>query len=318
MTEQEAIQRMVIPSQRRQGKPMGGVIQIHVTRQCDKSCFNCTQGSNLAGAKEQISLDQFEIAVRSLQNYFGIVGVFGGNPALHKRFPELCEILRAYIPKRRCGLWCNKLFGNGEHARKTFNPAVSNLNVHLDQAAYDEFKRDWPESNPFGLEKDSRHSPVYVAMKDVIESEDERWNKIANCDINKHWSAMVGVFRGQVRGWFCEIAGAQAMLRQSDPEYPDTGIPVTADAAIPWWDLGREEYNEQIRFHCHRCGVPLRGYGALAQGDEAAQADQFSAEYADVFRPKKTGRNTEQVNSLVQLDAGRLRKTTDYMGNAGR
>ena len=84
----------------------------------------------------------------------------------------------------------------------------------VDREAYDEFRRDWPEARPFGLDKDSRHSPVYLDMTELVPDEAERNRLISGCDINQHWSAMIGVFRGQLRGYFCEIAGAQAMLKQ--------------------------------------------------------------------------------------------------------
>jgi hypothetical protein len=70
------------------------------------------------------------------------------------------------------GLWCNHPKGNAKVMRETFNPRVSNLNVQLDREAYDEFKRDWPECMPVGLDKDSRHSPVYASMHDLMITED--------------------------------------------------------------------------------------------------------------------------------------------------
>lgn len=323
MDEQQALARMVPPGMQRPGKPAGGVIQIWLTRACDKSCFGCTQGSNFGGKPGMMTPDQFEIACKSLKHYFGTVGIFGGNPAMSPHFNQICEIARSHFSKKQLGLWCNHPKGKGKVMRETFNPAVSNLNVHLDQEAYDEFKRDWPESRPFGLKDDSRHSPVYVAMKDVIKDEAERWELISNCDINQHWSAMVGVFRGEVRGWFCEIAGAQAMLYQHVPDYPDTGIPIDKDGSsidpnghrTLWWRLGMNAFKHQVRRHCHECGVPLRGHGALAVTDPNA-TEQVSETYADL-KPKKKDRPVELVTLRDQL--GRpLDKTTTYLQNASK
>lgn len=344
MTEQEALARMIPPSQHRPGKlgRFGGVIQIWVTRACDKSCFGCTQGSNFAGKPHSITVDQFEQACISLKDYFGVIGMFGGNPAAHPKFPELCEVMKKYIPHERRGLWCNNPLGHGAVMRATFNPAVCNLNVHLDQAAYDGFKADWPESMPFGLTQDCRHSPPYVAMKDVIPDEGNRWGLIANCDINQHWSAMIGVFRNQVRAWFCEIAGAQAMLHQDDPDYPDTGLNVdykwkcdrgaysnhhytlgmARGEATPeyqeWWQLPMSSFTSQVEKHCHECGVPLRGYGELAQSVDPSSHEQVSVTHATIGRSKRPNRPVEVVTSLEQLGLGRLQRMTDYMGNAKR
>jgi hypothetical protein len=310
MNEQEALKKMVSPGMRRKNAYRGGIVQIHITRACDKSCFGCTQGSNLGGKMTMIPVDLFEQAVITLKDYFGVVGIFGGNPALHPNFDALCGVLRKHIPFARCGLWCNHPKGNGKVMQETFNPAVSNLNVHLDREAYDEFKRDWPESGPFGLDKDSRHSPVYVAMQDVVPDEGERWKLISNCDINQQWSSMVGVFRGELRAWFCEIAGAQSILHQWDPKYPDTGIPVVSG----WWKKSMSDYAAQVRHHCHGCGVPLRGYGSLAQDESGIE--QVSATHLDIYKPKKSGREVQLVQLRSEVSEQALKSSVDYVGNS--
>ena len=358
-TETEALSKMVPPGQVRPNKPRGGVIQILVTSSCNLSCFGCTQASNLSRKPWYMTPDQFETACKSLAGYWGIIGTFGGSPCLSPHFNDYCEILRSHFPKDQCGLWANALFGKGAEARKTYNPSVSNLNVHLDQKAYDEFKRDWPESRPFGLHQDSRHSPPFVAMRDVLKKpcpdcngtgrhdpdvpvsydpefqrceccnggkvydESLAWELISKCPINQHWSALVGVFRGELRAWFCEIAGAQSILHQDDPDYPDTGIRPSieptgrdTDNWQPWWTLPMQSFISQVRKHCHDCGVPMQGYGQLAQGSED-QPEQVSKTHADLYNPKRKGRTVELVVFREQLGKT-LALATDYLGNAKR
>lgn len=356
MTEQEALQRMVAPGTRRKGKYRDGVIQIHLTRACDKSCFNCTQGSNLGGRTTFISPEQFQAAVDSLRGYFGVVGVFGGNPALHPQFEELCRILReSWVPRSQRGIWCNNPVTSAKAGamRATFDPAVSNLNVHLDQDAYNLFRMYWPESRPVGLTQDSRHSPCYVAMKDVLHrtcmvcgglgddnrrgvynscgvcngtgkvyDEEKAWELISNCDINKHWSAMIGVFRGELRAWFCEIAGAQAMLHQDEPDYPDTGVDPTKEhqlahngLGLKWWECGMHYFAHQVHKHCHDCGVPLRGHGALAQGGEGVEVEQVSETHRGIYKTKRKDRRIELVTVEEQLGK-RLPSMIKYLPNS--
>ena len=88
MDAKEAISKMIAPGQKRSGIWRNGVLQIWVTRACDKACYHCTQGSNLGGKPGMITVDQFEEALKSLQcnekgGYFGVVGMFGGNPSIH-------------------------------------------------------------------------------------------------------------------------------------------------------------------------------------------------------------------------------------------
>lgn len=258
--------------------------------------------------------EQFDAACASLEGYFGVVGMFGGNPAMHPQFGELCRIMRERIPYLQRGLWCNNLRGKGADARITFNPKHSNLNVHLSAAAHAEFSRDWPESVPHlkGLEQDSVHGSPWVAMKDVVPDESERWKLIADCDINKHWSAMICVVRGELRAFFCEIAGAQAMLHEDNPDWDGTGegMPDTGLAVRPgWWRLKMEAFEPQARLHCHACGIPLRRPGQLAIGGER---EEFSETHRFIARPKVKGRTVDVV-SIGPPPARSDRPSTEYL-----
>lgn len=361
MNEQQALTKMIPPAGHRPSKPYrGGVIQVHVTRACDKSCFACTQGSNLTGKTTFMSPAHFEQALQSLEGYWGVVGVFGGNPALSPHFHDYCLLLQKYFPKEQRGLWCNNPVGKGAIMRETFDPRVSNLNVHLDHCAYREFKRDWPECHPVGLYEDSRHSPPFVAMQDVLKKpcpdctnpndplsrdapemcyicdgtgqvydEERAWELISGCDINQRWSAMVGMFRGELRAWFCEIAGAQSILHQDEPNYPDTGLDPTKDYGqffipVRWWELQMPAFAEQVRKHCHECGVPLRGHGELAQADkdpldgrDSERKEQVSATHQAIYRPKRKGRSVELVTVQGQLGKP-LENVVTYLQNARR
>ena len=303
-----ALDKMIPPGRPRKGKFRSGVIQIHLTRACDLSCCNCTQGSQFGGKSPMISPEVFEVAVESLKGYFGVVGIFGGNPAIHPQFEYLCEILRKHIPREQCGLWCNNPLGKGKAMRLTFNPSISNLNCHMKPEAFSEFKRDWPESCPFGLAGDSSHSPVHVSMEKLVPSEEERWNLISDCDINKHWSAMICQFRDEPRAFFCEVAGGQAVLNQFNPDYPDTGVKVDAE----WWKQPMKHFEDQVLTHCHQCSVPLRLKGSLAQTDSVTQ---ISEEYSHL-KLKGSGKQLIQLNTPEDVDSKRVSKVTHYMQNA--
>jgi hypothetical protein len=286
---------------------MNGVIQIHITRACDLSCVGCTQGSNLAGKPTIMTLDNFEKAVKSLKDYYGVVGIFGGNPTMHPQFEEICGILERNIRFEHRGLWSNNLRGTGKICRRTFNPAVSNLNVHTNTDAYNEMKRDWPECKPIGMQ-DSRHSPPYVALRDIEDIDDtERWRLINSCDVNQLWSAMLCQFRGELRAFFCELAGAQSMLHESEPDYPDTGLKIIDG----WWKRPIEDFTDQIVKHCFDCGIPLKGKGDLAVN---GTKEYVSKTHLNIYRMKRGNREIVLVNKLSQLD-GRVNRATDYIAN---
>jgi hypothetical protein len=222
---------------------------------------------------------------------------------MHPQFKEICQILRMYIPFENRGLWSNNLRGYGQICRETFNPAVSNLNVHTDMEKYAEMKRDWPECNPIGT-KDSGHSPVYVSMNDIPELTYEMKVKlINNCDINQLWSAMLCQVDGSLRAFFCEIAGAQAMLRNDK----FSGLYPTDD----WWKLPITAFEDQIRYHCFQCGVPLKGKGSLAV---TGTKEYVSRTYLPIAKLKLKNKEMVIVDSLEKLE-GTVNRSTDYILN---
>lgn len=338
----------------------GGVLQIHVTRACTQACRNCTQGSNLGGKTYFMTPDQFAEALLSLKGYRYLVAIFGGQPTLSPYFGEYCAIMRRLLSPEQRGLWTNALNGWGEECRKTFLPERCNLNVHMSQKDIDEFKRDWPEAELVGVDSDSRHAPVFGSMRELKEmqlecpdcqgigswdltntasgeveqrqqcetcegtgriyNESKAWELISRCDIARNWSSLIGLFRGQLRAWICEIMGSQSILKQDDPEYPDTGLDPTIDYQDPrtgkmvkWWQLPVECFAHQVRFHCHNCLVPMRGYGALALDCDGQ--DQITEIYSDIYKPKRKGHQVQIVTTSEQL-GDQLASFTDYINNA--
>lgn len=291
------------------------VLQVMITRACSESCFHCSQGSNLAGKPVMMSVDEFEIAIKSLAGFPGTIGIFGGQPTLHPRFPELCEIMRAEVPYLKRGIWTNALNGHGRQCAITFNPQRSNINVHTNKDAYAEFEKDWPEvlrarqqHTLDGRDQDSKHSSPWVAIKDMIPDEAERWKLIGNCTVNQFWSALVGTIPGRgLRAYFCELAYSQASMHaiaEDSDEWPDTGI-------FPhpgWWKLPMAAFDAQVRLHCHSCGIAMNREGQLAIGGER---EEFSEIHRHIARPKVRDRVVEfvSVETLARSD----RPATQYL-----
>lgn len=309
MNAAEALSKMVLPSHKR---PVwaGGICQLHVTRACDLACVHCTQGSNLGGKPVVMDPADFETAVKSLDGYFGVRGLFGGNPAVSPYFAEYCKILRAHVPFALRGIWCNHPRGKAALMRVTFNPAVSNLNTHLSQEAADEFRRDWPESAPYvkGMDQDSIHGAPFVAMMDAEPDESKRWEMIASCDINRFWSSLVGYVPGRgLRAYLCELMYSQAALHADEPDWPDLGLAVEPG----WWRKPLADFEAQVKWHCHRCGIPLRRKGQPAIGGDH---EEFSETHRSIARPKAKDRPVEFVQ-LQGIGERSARPSTQYLPN---
>jgi hypothetical protein len=317
---------MVPPSKRRPGIFRHGVMQIMVTRSCDLSCHGCSAGSNLVSKPAVMTPELFEQAVRSLGfgvpgqvPYFGVVACFGGNPCTSRFFDDYCRILRGLVPWEQRGIWTNNLMGKGPVCRITFNGSVSNVNVHTKSEAYEEFRQDWPEAltaraehTRAGLEQDSRHSSPWVSMTDLGVPEAERWRLIGDCPINKHWSAILCLVRGELRGFLCEVQGHMAALHADNPDWAGTGQPMP-DVGLPpvpgWWRRPLQDFAEQVKTCCHHCSVPLNRPGQLAIGGEK---EEFSPVHEFIARPRVRSRPVEMVESIGRVERGD-RPTTQYL-----
>lgn len=302
-----AVNSLTPPSKRRPSIMRGGILQIMVTRACDKSCFGCTQGSNLAGKPALMKPEQFEQAVRSLDNYFGVIACFGGNPCISPYFEDYCAILRKHVPYSQRGIWTNNVNGHGKTCRETFCPHHSNINVHLDLEAKAEIERDWPEAAKFikGYDQDSVHGTPFISMIDLGIPEETRWKLIADCDISRYWSALIGVIRGELRAFFCEVAYSHSALHENDPNWKQTGLEVTPG----WWRKPMADFEQQVLQCCHNCAIPLRREGQLAVTGEH---EEFSCTHQFIARPKVRNRPVQLVESIGTMER-QDRPSTEYL-----
>ena len=213
------------------------IVQIDVTNMCDRSCSNCTRfcGHYRPTKIYFMESDYYEKAVISLKEFPGIVGMIGGEPTLHPRFAELCEILRYHIKnKKQRGLWSNtgrKFREYKDIIHDTFG--FFNLNDHV---SHDIF-----------------HTPILVASEDMIKdgrlTEEEWQNYTDSCWVQTTWSATINP-KG---AYFCEVAGMLDYLF-------DGTIGWDIDREPEWWKKEVPRYAEQIAWACRKCGcqLPLR------------------------------------------------------------
>lgn len=233
-------------------------IQIIVTRTCDLFyCSNCTQLLPFRSDTTHMSPDVFRRALRSLDGWPGVRGMFGGNPCTHPQFEELCRIMVEEVPdQRQRGIWTNNFLSHGQVVRDTFYPhGRFNLNAHANPDIAAEMER-WTPGKVIrtSANRASWHSPVLIGYRDVGIS-DEDWPAIRKeCDINRRWSAAIREHDGEPMAYFCEVAAAMDGVTGENH-----GIP-----AVPgWWRWGIERFDEQVEKCCGKCGIPLRGRGHL-------------------------------------------------------
>lgn len=291
------LSQMKAPGDKREGVWRGGVLQVKVTNACDLDCQNCSVGVGIAKKLKRVfrmTPDQYRTALRSLQGYTGLIGMFGGNPCILQDFEELCRIFREEVPeKNQRGLWSNRLFGKGKICRETFGE-YNNLNVHESREAWDEICRDWPEAKPIpsGLTSPSHHGPIFGSMLDLGVSEEEMWGKVSQCYVNQTWSAEITVVNGQLRGYFCEIAATMAEL---------TGDPSFGVEIVPgWWKKPMQAFEHQVREYCSKCLIPMNPRKIDAKSDAP---EEYTAAWSPVMATIN-GRPMREVKALSEIAGG--------------
>lgn len=243
-------------------------IQIDVTNACTRRCSNCTRLIGQVDNSFFMRVDDYERAVTSLADFpvesppaadpmfkslaNKVVGMIGGEPLLHPRFEDLCEIAERAIPDRRHrGLWTGLRWQQTRHQElieRVFG--YVNNNTHLGSVI---------------------HSPVLVSSQDIIESQKDRNKVIENCWLQRLWSGTItpkGLF-------FCEVAGAMDEVFDGPG-----GLPVEPGC----WRRPIGDFQSQIDMWCHRCGIPLQLEG---RRDDDEIDDVSSANLTDVRHPER-------------------------------
>lgn len=249
------------------------IIQVVITRSCDLfNCSNCTQALPFRKDPQFMSLDCAEEALKSLEGWPGVVGMFGGNPCTHPQFQEMCWLWEKYVPINQRGLWTNNLLGKGKIASQTFIDGVSrfNFNVHTNGAAAEEMRRYYPKTMVYGEHKRSTHGNLLGYYKDYGVNDKDWFEARERCDINQKWSA--GIYARWLWDknndpevsqdfkvqkplvYFCEVAGAIDGVTGEN-----NGLPAIKD----WWRKPIGDFARQIGRCCDRnCVVPLKYRGS--------------------------------------------------------
>lgn len=279
------------------------IICIDITNKCDLACSNCTRLLENQDAFWDMTPENFRTAVRSLADFPGMIAVIGGNPPMHRNFREICEILVAEVPdKRRRGLWTNNVFKHGALAEETFGGF--NLNPHGDERGVESLRhlRELGVGNYYSGH--SSHSPLLTAVRDLFD-EEEMWERISHCDINREWSASIVQNKGKLRAYFCEVAAAFDLARGTDH-----GIEVTPG----WWRKHVAEFEDQIAHFCPGCGIPARLKGSL----DCEEVDTYTKSNADLALKSAE----KKKRKVVALDTGNVElssyKVTEYSEEAKR
>jgi hypothetical protein len=276
------------------------IICVDITNKCDLACSNCTRLLKNQDSLWEMTPENFRLALRSLKDFNGIIAMIGGNPCVHTKFEELCQIFVEEIPNQfQRGLWTNNYFKHREVIEKTFGGL--NLNPHNEERANEKLKdlhnvmvnqRGFNGGYYVG---NSHHAPLLAAVKDLYPEKD-MWEKIAGCDVNREWSASIVQNKGELRAYFCEVAASFDLARGTD-----NGHPVVEG----WWKRPIKDFSGQIKHFCTGCGVPARLRGNM----DNEETDTYTKSNADLAMKSQTkGRKIQLLKAEKALE----HKVTEY------
>jgi hypothetical protein len=171
-----------------------------------------------------MSLEQFEEALKSYQGFNGLIGIIGGEPLMHPKFREMCELIRKYYPPTKM-----HLFTAIDPAKSKFRDIIPSTFYYIAYHAHDK-------------EDEFSHQPLTIAIKDVVEDEKLKDELIDKCWLQEKWCCTItddGAF-------FCEVGASIAKLMGRK------GWDITSDPK--WWMRTPDQFGDQLDM-CQLCGM---------------------------------------------------------------
>jgi hypothetical protein len=264
-------------------------IQIEITNACLYRCANCTRLVGHHQKPYMMDLDYFKEAVDNLKGTALMLGIMGGEPLMHPRFPEICRYLKKNFLPQRLGLW-----STFPERFKKYAPLVA-----------DTFGAVLPNNH---THKAIFHAPVLVRSKKLLG--DWHLKAVRQCWLQKNWSASVN----PQGAYFCEVAAALDLVLNTGTAF---------DIHVKWWLKKPYEYLGQVKALCSMCGVCLQ----LTPRKDIEQIDDLDEWWINKLKdtsPKiKAGKykkyagrvfdRKQQINSF-RRDLGYFRRITKKFG----
>ncbi len=271
------------------------VVQIETTNACIHACSNCTRFCGHHRKTFFMDVDMFGKAVDSMRGFTHCLGVMGGEPTLHPRFPDLCDYIRDNFPESRP----HHVF---KGPSREFVREVDELNLRLKRdtirglfsslgpAYYRHFEKI---QETFGFQclndhlNPSLHGGLLITRRELGIPDDEWFRLRDNCWVQNLWSASItpkGAF-------FCEIAASLDMLLDGPGGWP---------VEPGWWKREPKDFGEQLQW-CELCSAAL----PVPKTDAREERDDVSPEW--LKRLEAIGSPKLRHGGVKPFDVGRYR-----------
>lgn len=252
------------------------IVQIDISNKCGRKCSNCTRLIAHQPRREDMALESFERAVKSMEGWNApnrLIGVIGGEPTLHPDFER--------ISRRFAELWGAPTTSNGRQPIADLNSFATErlfdrstgrgLWTSLGEGFYRHYEtimEVYGHWNTNTHESGGRHQALLITREDYIAQtglSQERWlHNRDNCWVQRMWSATIND-RG---AYFCEVAGSiDRLFFEGAHAWPvESG----------WWERKPEDFGSQLEL-CDYCGLAQPGPSQLDALDRDIISKQHHA-----------------------------------------
>jgi hypothetical protein len=178
-----------------------------------------------------MTLEQVEKALISVKGFKNIIGLMGGEPTIHPRFKQICELFQKYVPKEQRGLWTN---GYNWNEQVLVYDTIIRETFPIENIVY----------NAHDYKYINQHQPVLIPSGAIIQDEELLIEIIDKCWVHERWSASINP-KG---AYFCEVAGALDILYDLNVGWKPYSW---------WWQKDVRHFTDQISACCHRCSMAI-------------------------------------------------------------
>jgi hypothetical protein len=293
------------------------IVQIDISTKCHLKCSNCTRLIPHQPSRDDMNLETFERAVKSMEGWNGpnkLIGIIAGEPTLHSEFEQ--------ISRRFSELWGGPLTGNGKLPIKDFNRfAIERL---FDRANgrglwtslgagfykhYETIMEVYGHWNTNTHEMGGQHQALLISRKDYIAStgiSDDQWvSNRDNCWVQKLWSASIN----DKGAYFCEVAAAIDRLYFNGAH----AWPVEQG----WWQRSPADFKDQLDL-CNWCGLAQPGPSQLDVLERDIISQENVAKLREVGSPAVKKDKFELFDVGLHLQRRSVETRDNYVGDEGR
>ena len=238
------------------------IVQIDISTKCHLKCSNCTRLIPHQPSRDDMSIEVFETAVKSMEGWNApnkLIGIIAGEPTLHSNFEQ--------ISRRFSELWGNDDTENGRMPIRDFNAFATErlfdrsngrgLWTSLGAGFYRHYETImdvYSHWNTNTHESGGRHQALLITRKDYTKAtglSDDEWVKNRDdCWVQKLWSATIN----DKGAYFCEVAGAIDRLYFGGSH----AWPVEQG----WWQRTPDDFKDQLDL-CNYCALAQPGPSQL-------------------------------------------------------